>query len=149
MNLGRPVLISAPLSSGTSWATLHPPAIAMRHLLQSFKHITYPLAYVMCSITQWVQLFATPWTAAHQAPLSMEFCRQEYWSSWPLLSPGDHSDPETNPHLLHWQADSFPMCHIGRHSKLSPASIVFFLVREPAPLSPRFNRTHDTQLPCH
>ena len=34
-----------------------------------------------------VQLFATPWTAAHQAPLSMGFSRQEYWSGVPLASP--------------------------------------------------------------
>ena len=34
-----------------------------------------------------VQLCATPWTAAHQAPLSMGFSRQEYWSGLPLLSP--------------------------------------------------------------
>jgi len=34
-----------------------------------------------------VQLFATPWTAAHQAPPSMGFSRQEYWSGMPLPSP--------------------------------------------------------------
>ena len=34
-----------------------------------------------------VRLVATPWTAAHQAPLSMGFSRQEYWSGMPLLSP--------------------------------------------------------------
>ena len=34
-----------------------------------------------------VRLFATPWTAAHQALLSMGFPRQEYWSGWPLPSP--------------------------------------------------------------
>ena len=34
-----------------------------------------------------VQLFATPWTAAYQAPLSMGFSRQEYWSGLPLPSP--------------------------------------------------------------
>ena len=34
-----------------------------------------------------VQLLATPWTAAHQAPPSMEFSRQEYWSGVPLPSP--------------------------------------------------------------
>ena len=34
-----------------------------------------------------VQLLATPWTAAHQAPLSMGFSRQEYWSGVPLPSP--------------------------------------------------------------
>ena len=36
------------------------------------------------------RLFATPWTAAHQAPLSMGFSRQEYWNGWPLPSPSDH-----------------------------------------------------------
>ena len=36
-----------------------------------------------------VGLFATPWTVAHQAPLSMEFSRQEYWSGLPLPSPED------------------------------------------------------------
>ena len=36
-----------------------------------------------------VQLFVTPWTVAHQAPLSMGFSRQEYWSGLPFPSPGD------------------------------------------------------------
>ena len=35
------------------------------------------------------QLFATPWTAAYQAPPSMGFSRQEYWSGLPSPSPGD------------------------------------------------------------
>ena len=35
----------------------------------------------------------TPWTVAHQAPLSMGFCRQEYWSQLPFSSPGDLTDP--------------------------------------------------------
>ena len=38
-----------------------------------------------------VQLFATPWTVAHQAPPSMEFSRQEYWSGLPFPSPGDRT----------------------------------------------------------
>ena len=41
-----------------------------------------------------VHLFATPWTAAHHASLSMEFSRQEYWSGQPFLSLGDLPDPE-------------------------------------------------------
>ena len=40
-----------------------------------------------------VQLFATPWTVAHWAPLSMEFPRQEYRSRLPFPSPGDLPDP--------------------------------------------------------
>ena len=35
----------------------------------------------------------TPWTVAHQAPLSMEFSRQEYWSGLPFPPPGDLPDP--------------------------------------------------------
>ena len=40
-------------------------------------------------VTQSCQMFAAPWTPAHQAPLSMEFSRQEYWSGLPFPSPGD------------------------------------------------------------
>ena len=36
-----------------------------------------------------VRLFATPWTVAHQAPPSMEFSRQEYWTGLPFPTPGD------------------------------------------------------------
>ena len=37
--------------------------------------------------------FATPWSAAHQSPLSIGFPRQEYWSGLPFPPPGDPSDP--------------------------------------------------------
>ena len=40
-----------------------------------------------------VRFFATPWTVAHQAPPTMGFSRQEYWSGWPFPSPGDLPDP--------------------------------------------------------
>ena len=40
------------------------------------------------------RLFAGPWTVAHQAPLSMGFSRQEYWSGLPLPPPGDLPNPE-------------------------------------------------------
>ena len=44
-----------------------------------------------------VQLSATPWAIAYQAPPSMGFSRQEYWSGLPFPSPGDLPDPETEP----------------------------------------------------
>ena len=56
-----------------------------------------------------VRLFVTPWTVALQAPLSVGFSRQEYWSGLPFLTPGDLPDPGFEPEslcLLHWQADS-------------------------------------------
>ena len=44
-----------------------------------------------------VQLFASPWTVARQAPLPMEFSRHKYWSGLPFPTPGDLSDPGTDP----------------------------------------------------
>ena len=54
----------------------------MLHILFLFSH---------------VRLSATPWTIAHQAPLSMGFPRQEYWSGLPFLSPGNLPDPGIKP----------------------------------------------------
>ena len=48
-------------------------------------------------VTQSYPTLATPWTVAYQAPLSMRFSRQEYWSGLPLLSPGDLPDPGIEP----------------------------------------------------
>ena len=47
-----------------------------------------------------VQLFATPGTVPHQAPLSMEFPRQEYWSGLPFPTPGDLPGPGIKPTSL-------------------------------------------------
>ena len=52
--------------------------------------------------------FATPWITTSQAPLSMGFPRQEYWSGLPFLSPGDLPNPEIEPRSPGLQADSFP-----------------------------------------
>ena len=57
-----------------------------------------------------VWFFATLWTVAHQAPLSMGFSRQEYWSGCHSLLQGIFLTQGSNLHLLcllHWQADSF------------------------------------------
>ena len=47
-----------------------------------------------------VQLFATPWTVAHQAPLFMGCSRQEYWNGLPFPSPGHLLDPGIEPMTL-------------------------------------------------
>ena len=54
------------------------------------------------------QLFETPWTVACQAPLSMGFSRQEYWSGLPFPSPGDLPNPGIEPGSPVLQADSLP-----------------------------------------
>ena len=51
-----------------------------------------------------VPLFATLWAVAHQAPLSMEFSRQEHWSRWPFPTPGDLSNPWIKPTSLAFPA---------------------------------------------
>ena len=66
-----------------------------------------------------VWLFATAWTVAHQASLSMGFSRQEHWSGLPFPSPGDLPNPGIEPSyphllcLLHWQAGSLPLVPPG------------------------------------
>ena len=55
-----------------------------------------------------VQLFATPWTVAYQAPPSVGFSGQECWSGLPFPSPGDLSDPEIEPGSPTLQADALP-----------------------------------------
>ena len=70
-----------------------------------------------------VQLFVTPWTIAYQAPLSMGFSRQEYWSGFskqeywsglPFPSPGDLPNPGIEPRSPALQADALPLSHQGR-----------------------------------
>ena len=53
-----------------------------------------------------VRLFSTPWTVAYQAPPSMGFSRQEYWSGVPVPSPGDLPDPGIKAGSPTFQADT-------------------------------------------
>ena len=62
-----------------------------------------------------VQLFVTLWTIACQAPLSMGFSRQDYWSRLACPLPGNLPNPGIYPGLLcllPWQVGSLPMCNI-------------------------------------
>ena len=58
------------------------------------KDTTFETSYATqhCLVTQSC-LTGTPWIVAHQAPLSLEFSREEYWSGYPFPSPGDLHDP--------------------------------------------------------
>ena len=55
-----------------------------------------------------------PWTVAHQAPPSMEFSRQEYWSGLPFPSPGNLPDPGVESRSPALQADSLPSWLSGK-----------------------------------
>ena len=65
-------------------------------------------AFVVVWSLSHVPLFATPWTVARQAPLSLEFSRQEYWSEQPFHSPGDIPKPGIELGSPALQADSLP-----------------------------------------
>ena len=66
-------------------------------------HCTFLLAYRMITslffglVAKSCPTLATPWTVAHQIPLSMGFSRQEYWSGLPFPSPGDLPNPAIEP----------------------------------------------------
>ena len=56
------------------------------------------------------------WTVAHQAPPSMGFSWQEYWSGLPFPPPGDLPNPGTEPGLLHCRQILYPLSHQGSHA---------------------------------
>ena len=82
--------------------------------------------HVARSSSQWkslspAQLFATPWTAARQAPLSMEFSRQEYWSGYHSFFQGTFPTQGWNPGLLHcrwilYQSAMWETCLPAKHA---------------------------------
>ena len=77
-----------------------------------------------------VRLFATPWTVARQASLSMEFSRQKYWSELPCPPPGDLPNPEIKPRSSALQTDSSASEPLGkpvwRGQRVVPASFFSF-----------------------
>ena len=68
---------------------------------------THTYRYIVKSLSC-VRLFVTPWTVAHQAPPSMEFSRQEYWSGLPFPSLGDLPNQGIEPGSPALRADALP-----------------------------------------
>ena len=98
----------------TWWNTL---PFLMRMLIPSWGLILTVLSLFSRSV---MSDSVIPWTVAHQAPLSMEFCTQKYWSGLPFPSSGIFPTQRSNPGLLHlllWQVGSLPLSHLE-----SPAS---------------------------
>ena len=87
-------------------------------ILLLFSFSLFFKVYVLCCplLTHFshVWIFATLWAAAHQAPLSIEFSQQEYWSGLPCPPPGDLPDLGFKPASPALQMDSLPLKHLGR-----------------------------------
>ena len=93
------------------WITM--PTWFLHWLMSKIKSLTYICACTLSRFSH-VQLFETPWTIARQAPLTMGFSRQEYWSGLPSPPPGDLPHvgiKPTSPASPALQADSLPLSH--------------------------------------
>ena len=77
-------------------------------MAQIVKNLLAMLVKVKVKLLHRVLLFATPWTVAYQAPPSMVFSRQEYWSGLPFPSPGDLPNPGIEPGSPALRADALP-----------------------------------------
>ena len=86
--------VSPQLTGNISKVDLY--AANLENKAKIFPKKWYDRCVCVCALSC-VWLFATPWTVAHQAPLSIEFSRQEYWSRLPLPTPGDLLDPGVEP----------------------------------------------------
>ena len=78
--------------------------IKWKKVIQS--QTSYDFIYEWVKSLSHVRLFATPWTVAYQAPPSMGYFRQEYWSGVPFPSPGDLPDPGIEPRAPTVQVDA-------------------------------------------
>ena len=67
--------------------------------------------YILFNHSVVSESFVTPWNVARQAPRSIGFLRQEYWSGLPFFSPGGLTDPGIKLTSSAWQAGSLPMSH--------------------------------------
>ena len=75
----------------------------------------------------------TPWTVTHQAPLSIGFPKQEYWSGLPFPSPRDLSNPGIEHGSPAWQTDSLPLSHWGSPTQCTECESVKVLVTQLCP----------------
>ena len=99
---------------GAWWAAIY--GVAQSRTRLKWRSSSSSIHICVFGVVIWllscVQLFCDPMDCtACQAPLSMVFLRQEYWSGLPFPSPGDLSNQGLKLCLLHWQAGSLPLNH--------------------------------------
>ena len=89
-----------------------------------------------------VRLFATPWTVAHQTPLSIGFSRQEYWSGLPFPSPGDLPNPGIEARSPALQADALSSEPPGKPRQHIKNQRHYFTNKGPSSQSYGFSSSH-------
>ena len=107
------------------WVVVFSFSFVSMHILISFlisSMIRYFFLIWFGLAAKWRLTPAIPWTAAHQAPLSMGFSRQEYWSGLPFLSPWYLPKPGTESGSPALQADSLPNEPPGKLSLIRKCS---------------------------
>ena len=108
------------------WMNLRNVTLTGRGQIQNTTHCSYT------KLLSRVRLFATLWTVAFQAPLSIGFSRQEYGSGLPCPPPGDLPHSGIKPGCPALQADSSPLIHQGsllaRIRYLNPPEVFIHLV---------------------
>ena len=103
-----PVFKAQPQNLLLHWNVLHKIQVTLLILFLCMPRICLHERRKKVKSLSRVQLFVTPWTVAHQAPPSMGFSRQEYWSGLPFPFPGDLPDPGIEPGPPTLQADALP-----------------------------------------
>ena len=113
---------------GIEPASLRCPALAGGFFTTS---ATCSLVTVKVKSLSCVRLFATPWTGAYQAPPSMGFSRQEYWSGLSFPSPGDLPGPGIKPKSPTFQADALTSELPGQKYYLTSLNLTLFNYKIP------------------
>ena len=96
----------------TTKGTIAMPILQMKKLDSQISYAT--VCVYMCSVAQTRLTLSDPMGGNCQAPLSMEFFRQDYWSGLPFPTPGDL--PDSGIKSMLWPVDSLPLCHLGSPS---------------------------------
>ena len=108
------IIIIRPQETDISFRKLGPEYILYNFI---FYYLNIDSIYMRtcAQLPRWVWLFATPWTVARQAPLSIGFLRQEYWSVLPFPSPGDILNPGIEPRSPAFAGGFFTTEPPGKH----------------------------------
>ena len=89
--------------------------VPLWHHLTCLSVPVFPRSVEKVLLLSYIWLSATPWTVSCQAPLSMEFSRQEYQSELPFPSPGNRSNPGSKPGFQHCRQILYHLSHQRSH----------------------------------